>query len=54
MKTEEELKIILSQAVSNAVRSDSIEQLRFYQGQINIIEMLLGLNQDVFTEDKVE
>lgn len=54
MKTEEELKTILNQIVSNAVRSDSIEQLRFYQGQINIIEIILGLNQDAFTEEKNE
>lgn len=55
MKIEEEVKVILTQVISNAVRSDSIEQLRFYQGQINIIEIILGLNQDAFTEDvKVE
>ena len=52
MKTEEELKIILNQIITNAVRSDSIEQLRFYQGQLNMVETILGLNQDGFTEEK--
>lgn len=54
MKSEEEVRIILGQAVNNAVRSESIEQLRFYQGQINMIELILGLNQDAFSEDKEE
>ena len=52
MKTEEELKIILNQVITNAIRSDSIEQLRFYQGQLDMIETILGLKQDAFTEEK--
>lgn len=52
MKSEEDIKSMLGLAINNAVRCDSIEQLRFYQGQINIIETILGLNQDAFTEEK--
>lgn len=38
MKNEEEITEALNKAVGNAVRSESIKQLRFYQGQINILE----------------
>ena len=38
MKTEKEMVEALQEAMTNAIRSDSIEQLRFYQGKIEILE----------------
>lgn len=54
MKTEPQIKELLANAMSNAMRSDSIEQLRFFQGQIAALENILGLAQDAFTDDKEE
>ena len=38
MKTEKEMLESLNTAITNAVRADSMGSLRFYQGQINILE----------------
>ena len=38
MKTDKEMLESLNKAVTNAVRADSMESLRFFQGQIDILE----------------
>lgn len=55
MKTEEELLEALHVAMTNAIRSESIEQLRFYQGKIEILEWYFAKpeeRQDGFEGEK--
>ena len=52
MRTEEEIQKALSVAITNCVRAESFEALRYFQGQVNLIEWLLGQNQDAFSEDE--
>lgn len=47
MKTEEELLEALHVAMTNAIRSESIEQLRFYQGKIEILEWYFAKPEEV-------
>lgn len=51
-KTKEELEDLYNESVINAARSGSIEQLRFYQGQIALVEKLLGIAPDAFAEEE--
>ena len=52
MKTEEEIQKMLGTSITNAIRSGSMEELRFFQGQIDVLENLLGLQKDAFSEDR--
>jgi hypothetical protein len=51
MKTEDEVKQMLNIAITNGIRSGSIEELRYFQGQISILENLLGLTSDAFENE---
>jgi len=51
MKTEDEVKQMLNIAITNGIRSGSIEELRYFQGQISILENLLGLTSDAFEDE---
>lgn len=57
MKTEEEMIAALNQAMLNAVRSESLEQLRFYQGKIEAFEWWFAKpeeTKDGFEGERVE
>jgi hypothetical protein len=54
MRSEEEIQKALSVAITNCVRADTIEGLRFAQGQINIIEWMLGQEQNAFSEEEIK
>lgn len=47
MKKDEEMLAALNQAITNAVRSDSFEELKFYQGQINILEWWFAKPEEI-------
>lgn len=47
MKTEDEMLSALNQAMLNAVRSDSIEQLRFFQGKIEVLEWYFAKPEEI-------
>lgn len=42
----------LNKSIINASRSESMEQLKFYQGQISAFGFVLGNTNDAFAEDE--
>lgn len=52
MKIDEEIQKALGAAITGCVRSESIEELRFNQGKINILEWMLNETPDAFSDDK--
>ena len=47
MKTEDEMLFALNQAITNAVRCDSLELLRFYQGKIEVLEWYFAKPEEI-------
>ena len=52
MKTDEEFQKALSTAVTGCVKAESIEELRYRQGQVNIIEWYFEQTPDAFTDEE--
>ena len=47
MKTEEEMLSALNQAMTNAIRSSTIEELRFFQGKIEVLEWYFAKPEEI-------
>lgn len=47
MKTEEEMIAALNKAITSCVRADSFEELRYFQGQVNVLEWWFAKPEEV-------